>query len=149
MTSPRKALIRSYVLFWIVAFAAAWMVGIVAANAKPALEAVQETQNVQQSENPIVPQTAQEAVENKPSEPSAAVDPVSVPTASTDTTAQPPYNMERIPFTQQEVTPGDPESYVGTYGQCPFYENAGEKGCIPPSDIECNADWTVCNPRQP
>lgn len=54
---------------------------------------------------------------------------------------------ERIPFTNKDVTPGDPESYIGTYGQCPFYENAGEKGCYPPSDIECNADWSVCNPK--
>ena len=51
---------------------------------------------------------------------------------------------ERIPFTNKDVTPGDPESYIGTYGQCPFYENAGEKGCYPPSDIICNADWSKC-----
>ena len=54
---------------------------------------------------------------------------------------------ERIPFTNKPVTPGDPESYIGTYGQCPFYENAGEKGCYPPSDIICNADWTDCKPK--
>jgi len=52
-----------------------------------------------------------------------------------------------IPFTQKEVTPGVPESYIGTVGQCPFYEMAGEKGCYPPSDITCNADWSVCNPK--
>ena len=55
--------------------------------------------------------------------------------------------LERIPFTNKPVTPGDPESYIGTYGQCPFYENAGEKGCYPPSDIVCNADWSVCKPK--
>ena len=55
--------------------------------------------------------------------------------------------LERIPFTNKPVTPGDPESYIGTYGQCPFYENAGEKGCYPPSDIECNADWSICKPK--
>lgn len=54
---------------------------------------------------------------------------------------------ERIPFTNKPVTPGNPESYIGTYGQCPFYENAMEKGCFPPSDIECNADWSYCQPR--
>lgn len=54
---------------------------------------------------------------------------------------------ERIPFTNKPVTAGDPESYIGTYGQCPFYENAMEKGCFPPSDIECNADWSYCQPR--
>lgn len=55
---------------------------------------------------------------------------------------------ERIPFTNKPVTPGDPESYIGTYGQCPFYENAGEKGCYPPSDITCNADWSYCEPKK-
>lgn len=51
---------------------------------------------------------------------------------------------ERIPFTDKEVVAGDPESYIGTYGQCPFYENAGAKGCYPPSDIICNSDWSKC-----
>lgn len=54
----------------------------------------------------------------------------------------------RIPFTNKEVTPGKAESYLGTYGQCPFYENAMEgKGCVPPPDIECNEDWSVCQPK--
>lgn len=57
------------------------------------------------------------------------------------------YPPDRIPFTNKPVTPGDPESYIGTYGQCPFYENAMEKGCFPPNDIECNADWSYCAPR--
>lgn len=52
--------------------------------------------------------------------------------------------LERIPFTNKPVTAGEPESYVDTYGQCPFYENAGPKGCVPPPDIECNEDWSVC-----
>ena len=52
--------------------------------------------------------------------------------------------MERIPFTSKPVEPGNPESYVDTYGQCPFYENAGANGCTPPPDIKCNADWSVC-----
>lgn len=50
-------------------------------------------------------------------------------------------------YTTKNVIPGDPLSYIGTYGQCPFYENAGEKGCYPPSDIICNANWSVCKPR--
>lgn len=49
-----------------------------------------------------------------------------------------------IPFTSQPVTPGNPESYVNTVGQCPFYEMAGEKGCMPPAGITCNADWSIC-----
>lgn len=52
-----------------------------------------------------------------------------------------------IPFTNAPVVAGQPESYVGTVGQCPFYEMAGEKGCVPPSDIECNADWSVCTKK--
>lgn len=52
--------------------------------------------------------------------------------------------MGHILFTQNEVTPGDPASYIGTVGQCPFYEMAGDKGCMPPADIKCNADWSVC-----
>jgi len=52
--------------------------------------------------------------------------------------------LERIPFTNKHVTPGVPESYIGTVGQCPFYEIASEKGCYPPPEIECNADWSVC-----
>lgn len=52
-----------------------------------------------------------------------------------------------VPFTNQPVTPGDPESYIGTVGQCPFYEMAGEKGCFPPPDIQCNADWSVCSKK--
>jgi hypothetical protein len=58
-----------------------------------------------------------------------------------------PQQMERIPFTNKEVTPGDPQSYDGTYGQCPFYENAmGGKGCQVPPGLTCNADWSYCEP---
>lgn len=46
--------------------------------------------------------------------------------------------------TSQDVTPGVPESYTSTVGQCPFYEAAG-KGCTPPPDIKCNADWSSCD----
>ena len=53
-----------------------------------------------------------------------------------------------IPFTNKRVTPGDPASYVDTVGQCPFYEMAGAKGCYPPADIECNADWSVCKQKE-
>jgi hypothetical protein len=52
-----------------------------------------------------------------------------------------------IPFTNSPVTAGDPQSYVGTVGQCPFYEMAGDKGCVPPADIECNADWSICTKK--
>lgn len=51
-----------------------------------------------------------------------------------------------VPFTNKPVTPGEPESYIDTVGQCPFYEMVGPKGCYPPSNIICNDDWTVCKP---
>lgn len=50
-------------------------------------------------------------------------------------------------YTTKPVTPGDPMSYVGTVGQCPFYEIAGDKGCQVPSYLTCNADWSVCTPK--
>ena len=58
-----------------------------------------------------------------------------------------PVDGGHVPFTNKDVTPGQPETYVDTVGQCPFYEMVGEKGCNPPSDIVCNEDWTVCEPR--
>jgi hypothetical protein len=49
---------------------------------------------------------------------------------------------------QELVAPilGEVEPAAGSDSEpaCPFTENPGEKGCIPPSDIECNADWTDC-----
>lgn len=109
---------------------------------KPVIEPVQE-----QSNNPEIPESsnntpqqaqtthvAPEAVETyiEPSQPQNTTQSVSEP------------QMERIPFTNKPVEAGNPESYIDTYGQCPFYENAGPKGCVPPPDIECNADWSVC-----
>jgi len=77
--------------------------------------------------------------------------PVQATTPSQSPSLQEPVQAkeqpERIPFTSKPVTPGDPESYDGTYGQCPFYENAqGGKGCVPPPDLTCNADWSYCEP---
>lgn len=63
---------------------------------------------------------------------------------ATQPAAEQPVQGGHIPFTNEPVTAGDPQSYAGTVGQCPFYEIAGEKGCLPPPDIECNADWSVC-----
>lgn len=67
-------------------------------------------------------------------------------TAATPHAKVEPIDGGHIPFTNLPVVPGDPLSYVGTVGQCPFYEIAGEKGCNPPSDIVCNSDWTICKP---
>lgn len=66
------------------------------------------------------------------------------PAAAAQPAAEQAAQGGHIPFTNEPVTAGDPQSYVGTVGQCPFYEMAGEKGCVPPPDIECNADWSVC-----
>lgn len=88
-------------------------------------------------------QSKPEEVE-KPAEQSVTVTAtVPEPAVQTETKVE-PQDGGHIPFTNEQVTPGVPESYVGTVGQCPFYEMAGEKGCVPPSDIECNADWSVC-----
>lgn len=42
---------------------------------------------------------------------------------------------------------GDPTSFTEKY-QCPFYENVDAKGCVPPADLTCNADWSHCEPRK-
>lgn len=148
MTSPRKSLLISYVIFGvaIALFIASAIIGAV--QAKPALEALQQAQKTELSDEPIVQPVAQEGVENEPQQASEAVDPVSTPTAPADTTAPVKEQGAHIPFTQAPVTPGDPESYVDTVGQCPFYEMGGPKGCVPPADIECNADWSECHPRE-
>ena len=148
MKSPRKALIVSYVLYWLAVVLLVVAIMAISINAKPALQAVSDAQKGEQVENPVVPQTVQEAVENVPSEQPEAADPVSVPTAPADTAAPVKQEGGHIPFTSDPVTPGDPESYVDTVGQCPFYEMAGPKGCVPPPDIECNADWSQCSLKE-
>jgi hypothetical protein len=42
---------------------------------------------------------------------------------------------------------GQPETFTEKY-QCPFYENVDAKGCVPPPNLTCNADWTVCTPKE-
>ena len=142
MNKPTKPLLISYVIFG-VAIAALITTAIVGASqSKPALEAFQEAQKSEQVQSPVVQPAAQEAVQDTPEQASDTPAPavggdISVPTKE---------QGAHIPFTQEPVTPGVPESYVDTVGQCPFYEMAGPKGCIPPPDIECNADWSMCNP---
>jgi len=153
MTNPRKALIVSFILFWVAVLILVEVIIFASANAKPALDALQQAQTAEQTENPVVPITPQDGPENKAtdtssrtSSPATVKDEAAAPQSAIGGEAPEP---QRIPFTQNEVTPGDPQSYVGTYGQCPFYENAMEgKGCVPPADLECNADWTECHPRQ-
>lgn len=150
MKKPTRPLIISYALFGIaiLLFVASAIVG--ASQVERGVEAVRAAETSDQKQTTVEPTSqpaAQEAVENEASEPSSAVDPVSTPTAPADTAAPAKQEGGHIPFTNEPVTPGDPESYVDTVGQCPFYEMAGPKGCTPPPDIECNADWSVCGPR--
>nr|DAV72698.1 MAG TPA: hypothetical protein [Caudoviricetes sp.] len=76
--------------------------------------------------------------------PVAQPQPASPAPAPAPSPAPAPQQGTHIPFTNKPVTPGDPESYAGTVGQCPFYEMAGEKGCVPPAGYTCNSDWTHC-----
>ncbi len=80
-------------------------------------------------------------VNKQPMQPTPATDPLS---STVDGVVD---NVRGVTYTLKNVIPGDPMSYVGTYGQCPFYEAVGEKGCWPPSDIVCNADWSICRPK--
>lgn len=151
MTKPTRPLIISYALFGIaiLLFVASAIVG--ASQVDRQIDAVRASEMVEKPQvnnEPTSAPAAQEAVQNEASEPSPAVGPVSTPTAPADTAAPAKQEGGHIPFTNEPVTPGDPESYVDTVGQCPFYEMAGPKGCTPPPDIECNADWSVCTPRQ-
>lgn len=161
MTNPRPALLRSYIAFGIALAIAAAAIIISAVSAQQTIEqAVQKDAQVpapvKVDTQPKKTEKPQQSVENTPSEPTSRTsspatvkDQAAAPRTATGGEAPKPQQMERIPFTNKEVTPGDPESYVGTYGQCPFYENAMEgKGCVPPPDIECNADWSECHLKE-
>lgn len=108
---------------------------------------------------------SQEAVTNQTEIVPAATQPAITPSIPADVSQDAPQTTEpatnppaetapvqdvkqaqggHIPFTNEPVTPGNPESYIDTVGQCPFYEMAGPKGCYPPAGIVCNDDWTVC-----
>lgn len=124
----------------------------VANNGQALTEAIQSSQvdedlQIVPEASPATEDTTTEATEapvdyDQPA--SAEVSPKNSPPQSPAPTSSPAPQLERIPFTNKDVTPGDPSSYVDTYGQCPFYENAGAKGCYPPPGITCNADWSHC-----
>ena len=103
--------------------------------------------NIKENEAPQAPQDAPKPTEQtKPAtNPAAAKKPAQATAAQPEPAKKKPGG--HIEFTNKNVTPGDPQSYVYTVGQCPFYEMAGAKGCAPPSDIICNDDWTVCKPK--
>lgn len=116
----------------------------VVTNGSELTEAIQSSQ---------VDEKAPAPAENRPEPEEATTEATSTPVdydqpapviSSPPATPEKVAPLERIPFTNKEVTPGDPSSYVDTYGQCPFYENAGAKGCYPPPGITCNADWSHC-----
>lgn len=164
MKSPKTALKASYALFGIVLVASIITVTVYAQTASHDVQEAVETIN-KESSTPVKtsdkPSYAKPNA-NKPTEvtptPNAPQMQISenktpvrqapVERESTKTRPTVPEKtvpLERIPFTNKDVTPGDPESYVGTYGQCPFYENAMHpKGCVPPPDIQCNDDWSHC-----
>ena len=86
-------------------------------------------------------QPAPKTQNSKPLQPTPATDPLGATVEGvTDT-------VRGVTYTVKNVIPGDPLSYIGTYGQCPFYEDAGVKGCWPPSNLTCNADWSYCAPK--
>lgn len=108
-----------------------------------------ETQQTVTKTPESVTSTENQATESAQDEPKAVEtyqQPAEVQSAPQSTQSEPP--AAHIPFTNEPVTAGDPQSYVNTVGQCPFYEMAGEKGCVPPPDIECNADWSDCKMRE-
>ena len=120
-------------------------------------QAHEATVELKSTENrPLKAESAKKSQESpvleKNTSPEATSSPVQQPVqqstttqpASTQTPVQTKSEGAHVPFTNQPVTPGDSQSYVGTVGQCPFYEMAGEKGCVPPPDIQCNDDWSVC-----
>lgn len=117
-------------------------------TAKSSTETYESTENPQESvinvqENVMEAQPAPSAPVKKTTQ---VEPPVSQQTHNVEPVPQP--ESPHVPFTNEPVTPGDPASYIDTVGQCPFYEMAGPKGCYPPSDIECNADWSVCTPKE-
>lgn len=112
--------------------------------------------NIDANHTPTVPADVQAPVLDRQHDAKVAPKPKAEAKQPQPTQAQPqavaeptPAKTEpggHVPFTNKQVTPGEPESYIDTVGQCPFYEMAGPKGCYPPSDIVCNDDWTVCKP---
>lgn len=161
MTNPAPALKRSYIAFVVILAITLGVIIVGAVSAQRGIEqAVQEDAQrpapVKVDTQPKKTAEPQQSVKNEASEPASRTSsPATVkneaaaPRPATGGEAPKKQQMERIPFTNKEVTPGDPESYVGTYGQCPFYENAMEgKGCVPPPDIECNADWSECHLKE-
>lgn len=126
-----------------------------AAVQKPQAEAAQQNDPFDPIHS-VIEKTVEKQGAESAQEPSEKVEMYQQPSqaaaqpAPAQESAQPVKNEAggHIPFTNKPVTAGDPQSYVDTVGQCPFYEMAGEKGCMPPPDIECNADWSICKLKE-
>lgn len=147
---------KKHLLASLAVFAVAFVALVIYLNASASGAAQEESKSINQTEapaikpvqeSPEVPETTEiQATESAPD----AVESVQTyqQPSQPQSTPQPKQEApqpERIPFTNKPVEAGKPESYIGTYGQCPFYENAMEgKGCVPPPDIECNEDWSKC-----
>lgn len=103
-----------------------------------------------QAETPEIEKAPEIQGPERPQELPKTVETYQQPSQSTPTTPvqSEPQQGGHVPFTNEPVTAGVPESYINTVGQCPFYEMAGEKGCVPPPDIECNADWSICKLKE-
>lgn len=150
MKIPKKTLLASLAVFAVAFGVISYITSSASGTAQvksesinhketPAIQPVQESTN-----SPEIPESSNEAIQSAPDAPESVQTYQQPSEPQTTPQAQPQQEMERIPFTNKPVEAGNPESYVDTYGQCPFYENAGPKGCVPPSDIECNADWSIC-----
>lgn len=149
MKNPKRSLYASYGIAIVFVLAGG---AYVAANASTAVHDLQQAQVELKAADESDSLRAVDVNKNTTSVDNSTAD-VNKPAAQAPTTVHqtsntpmPDKNGEsaHAPFTNNPVTPGDPASYVGTVGQCPFYEMAGDKGCVPPPDIECNADWSVC-----
>lgn len=160
MKNPAPALIKSYIAFGIVLAITAAVIIISAVSAQQgiqetALKAPVTPAPVKVDTQPKTKPAAQDAAQNKASEPSSRTSsPATVkneaaaPQSAIGGEAPRKQQGAHVPFTTKPVTPGDPESYVDTVGQCPFYEMGGPKGCVPPPDLECNADWSECHVKE-
>lgn len=151
LNNPKRFAIASVTVVLVLAGIYAAFVANALGDVNRQAETIQNTSSapkpLESAENK--PQDAPETTQNTETyvEPSVTPKAPATPEKQQETTPQqPPY--EHIPFTNKDVTAGDPESYVGTVGQCPFYEIVNEKGCTPPPDIECNADWSVCTRKE-
>lgn len=115
-------------------------------NAKPSK--INDSAQKTDVENAVTAPEGAQAVENEKTYVDSSSTQNQAPKSAENSNPAPTeQNGGHIPYTQAPVVSGQPETYVGTVGQCPFYEIANEKGCVPPADIECNADWTVCTKK--